>query len=236
MLLDICGKPMIQWVQERAKQAQALVDVVVATDDRRIADTVSSYGGRAIMTRDDHATGTDRLAEAAGKLGADIIVNVQGDEPFVRPDMIDMLVDALVANRDIKMSTLMSRIAAEEELDDPSTVKVVVDLDGNALYFSRSRIPFNRSSRDEDRSGVYKHLGLYGYRRDFLLEYARMPQTPLQRSEQLEQLKVLEHGHRIRVCLTEYESIGVDTERDLERARAMMAAELGRRNGGEARS
>jgi 3-deoxy-manno-octulosonate cytidylyltransferase (CMP-KDO synthetase) len=221
-LLDICGKPMVQWVYERARQAEWLAEVFVATDDARIHDCVVGFGGRAVMTRAAHPTGTDRLAEAAAGIEADIVVNIQGDEPFVKPAMLDALVGALAEAPDIPMSTLMSRIEAEEELDDPSTVKVVVDRAGCALYFSRSRIPCNRAVRDEDRHPVYKHLGLYAYRKPFLLEYAAMPRTPLQRAEELEQLKVLENGYRIRVIETAFESIGVDTERDLERARVMM--------------
>jgi 3-deoxy-manno-octulosonate cytidylyltransferase (CMP-KDO synthetase) len=171
------------------------------------------------------------LAEAAGSLDAQVIVNIQGDEPFVNPQMLDALVTALVEDAEASMSTLMSRIRAEEELDDPATVKVVVDRQGRALYFSRSRIPFNRAPSDEDRSPVYKHLGLYAYHRDFLLLYASLPPTSLQRAEQLEQLRALEHGYRIRVVETPFESIGVDTERDLERARALMRQELERGGG-----
>jgi 3-deoxy-manno-octulosonate cytidylyltransferase (CMP-KDO synthetase) len=221
-LADICGKPMIQWVYERARQADRLAEVFVATDDARIHACVEGFGGRAVMTRPDHPTGTDRLAEAAAGIDADVVVNIQGDEPFVKPEMLDALVEALAGAPDIQMSTLMSRIEAAEELDDPSTVKVVVDRLGCALYFSRSRIPYNRAARDEDRHPVYKHLGLYAYRKAFLLQYAAMERTPLQRAEELEQLKVLENGYRIRVVETALESIGVDTERDLERARALM--------------
>jgi len=216
---------MIQWVQEGACATGVLDRVIVATDDDRIARTVRSYGGEVALTRADHPTGTDRIAEVAAGIDADVVVNIQGDEPFVAADMIRQLVDPFDADPELAMTTLRAPVTPEE-LHDPSTVKVVVDRRGYALYFSRATIPHQRSGALEDLCPVWKHLGLYGYRRDFLLRYPSLPQTPLQRAEQLEQLRALEHGYRVWVGFTEHESIGVDTERDLERARELMARRL----------
>ncbi len=222
---------MIQWVQEGACATGVLDRVIVATDDERIARVVRSYGGEVVLTRPDHPTGTDRIAEVAADIDLDVVVNIQGDEPFIEADMIRQLVEPFGADAQLAMTTLRAPIAPEE-LHDPSTVKVVVDQRGYALYFSRATIPHQRSESPEDRCPVWKHLGLYGYRRDFLLRYPSLPQTPLQRAEQLEQLRALENGYRIWVGLTQHESIGVDTESDLRRARELMArrlAEEGRR-------
>ena len=197
-LREIAGKPMIVRVYERAVRAKLVQDVVVATDDERIRAAVEEHGGRAVMTRTDHATGTDRLAEVAEKMqDYDLIINVQGDEPLIDPAVIDALVEPFLAD--------------EEEMANPNNVKVITDLTGNALYFSRARIPYARNAGAK----VYKHIGIYAYRRDFLLDYARMEQTPLELSESLEQLRALENGHTIRVIETDAVFIGVDTEDDL---------------------
>ena len=223
-LRTILGKPMIQRVCERCRGAAVLDALHVATDDARIAETVRAFGGRAIMTRADHPSGTDRLAEAAQGLAADIVVNIQGDQPFIDPEMIAEAVQPLADDPALRMSTLMHPIEREEDLADPSVVKVVTDLAGNALYFSRSLIPYPRQQLGQ---AVFEHVGLYVYRREFLLELARLPPTPLERVESLEQLRVLEHGYGIRVVETRcrdnaFSGFSVDTEADLARAEAML--------------
>ena len=211
-LRDIAGKPMIVRVYERAVQAKRVQDVVVATDDERIRTAVEEHGGRAVMTRTDHATGTDRLAEVAEKMtDYDLIINVQGDEPLIDPTVIDALVEPFLADARLSMATAKTLLTDEEEIANPNNVKVITDHAGNALYFSRARIPYARN----EGANVYKHIGIYAYRRDFLLSYARMAQTPLERSESLEQLRALENGHRIHVIETDAVFIGVDTEEDL---------------------
>ena len=211
-LRDIAGKPMIVRVYERALQARLVQDVVVATDDERIRTVVEAHGGHAVMTRADHATGTDRLAEVAARMtDYDLIINVQGDEPLIEPSVIDALVEPFLADDRLAMATAKTEITDEEEQENPNNVKVITDKSGNALYFSRARIPYARVPGAK----VYKHIGIYAYRRDFLLAYARMAQTPLELSESLEQLRALENGYRIRVVETDAVFIGVDTEEDL---------------------
>jgi len=225
-LADIGGKPMIQHVYERTCKASLVSRVIVATDDARIAEAVRQIGGEAVMTSTDHETGTDRLAEVAGGLDTEIIVNVQGDEPLISPQMIDQAIEPFLNDPTLKMGTLKTRIKSLHDFLSPNVVKVVTGADGCALYFSRSPLPFFRDKWQDlkDESFVsgkllcYKHVGLYVYRRDFLLEYAAMPQTFLEISEKLEQLRVIENGIRIRVVETEFESIGVDTPDDLAKA------------------
>lgn len=224
-LADILGKPMVQHVYERAAQAALVSDVIIATDDERIAAVVHAFGGKVQMTSKEHETGTDRLAEVAARLDSELIVNVQGDEPMIDPAMIDAAIRPLLDDASIEMGTLKSRITRREDYLNPNVVKVVTDGRGFALYFSRSPLPYFRdladrlADRDFSGGGVlsYKHVGLYVYRRDFLLRYSRMPQTPLEHGEKLEQLRALENGHRIVVVETEFESIGVDTPEDLEK-------------------
>ena len=211
-LREIAGKPMIVRVYERALQARFVQDVVVATDDERIRTGVEAHGGHAVMTGADHATGTDRLAEVAARMtDYDLIINVQGDEPLIEPSVIDALVEPFLADDRLAMATAKTEITDEEEQENPNNVKVITDKSGNALYFSRARIPYARVPGAK----VYKHIGIYAYRRDFLLAYARMAQTPLELSESLEQLRALENGYRIRVVETDAVFIGVDTEEDL---------------------
>lgn len=225
-LAELGGKPMIQHVYERTAQAKLVSRVIVATDDSRIADAVNMIGGEAIMTSTSHETGTDRLAEVAQGLDADIIVNVQGDEPLICPTMIDQAIEPFLSDSSILMGTLKSRIKCLHDFLSPNVVKVVTDNVGNALYFSRSPLPFFRDKwkdlKDESfASGkllCYKHVGLYVYRRDFLLRFAAMSPTFLEVSEKLEQLRAIENGIRIRVVETEFESIGVDTPDDLVKA------------------
>lgn len=204
---------MFQHVYERACQAQYLSEVIIATDDERIFSAARDFGSKARMTRSDHLSGSDRAAEVAASDSAAYIVNIQGDEPMIDPAAIDAAVLALVNESGAPMSTLAKRIEQQRDIDDPNTVKVVTDLRGYALYFSRSPIPYVRG----DRPPYFKHIGLYAYRREFLLGYSAMPVGPLERAEKLEQLRALENGHSIRVAETEYESVGVDTPEDLER-------------------
>ena len=224
-LAPIAGKSIIQHVFERASRSGYLTRLLIATDDERIYAEARRFGADARMTRDDHPSGTDRAAEVASAETADLIVNIQGDEPLIEPQAIDAAVLALVDDPHIPMGTLMKRIEDRRELSDPNVVKVVTDRFGNALYFSRSTIPHHR-----DRGAAhYKHIGLYVYRRDFLLGYSRMPVGPLERVERLEQLRALENGHPIRVVQTEYESLGVDTPEDLERVSKLFKALLERK-------
>ena len=208
---------MLEHVFERASRARYLTHVVVATDDERIAEEARRFGAPVRMTRADHASGTDRVAEVASADSAEIVVNIQGDEPLIDPGAIDAATLALLddPDPDVSMATLMKRIEDPTELADPNVVKVVTDRAGYALYFSRAAIPYARDGGPA--ATTYKHIGLYVYRRDFLLSYSGLPAGPLERVERLEQLRALENGHKIRVVETEYESLGVDTPADLER-------------------
>jgi 3-deoxy-manno-octulosonate cytidylyltransferase (CMP-KDO synthetase) len=224
-LAPIAGIPMLRRVWEGAREATALREVIVATDDLRIAEACRSFGAAVAMTRSDHPTGTDRLAEVAAGLDDAIVVNVQGDEPLVEGRAIDAMVEALLADPSAPMSTVVHD-ADPDALDDPNRVKVVLDRQGNALYFSRSRIP---ALRDPARAPRYwQHAGLYAYRRDFLLEFVKLAPTPAERAEQLEQLRALENGHRIRCAVVEgWHGIPVDVPADVARVEARLR-ELGR--------
>ena len=219
---------MIEHVYRRAADARGVDAVVVATDDHRIAAAVQRFGGVARMTSSAHRTGTDRIAEIARELACDILVNVQGDLPLVEPGMIQQVVEALTFDRTVRMSTVCRRIDGPDDYANPNVVKVVVDRAGDALYFSRSPLPYFRQGPPESGphalTVAFKHIGMYGYRRDFLLELAALPQTPLEKAESLEQLRALEHGIRIRTVETQYDSIEVDTPEDLERVRRLVAA------------
>ncbi|MFQ5900720.1 MAG: 3-deoxy-manno-octulosonate cytidylyltransferase [Thermodesulfobacteriota bacterium] len=213
-LVPINGMPMIQHVYERVRRCPLIEKAIVATDDERIIEAVRGFGGEAVLTSLLHKTGTDRLAEAADDLDVDIIVNVQGDEPLIEPEMLSQAIAPLLDAPDIPMSTLKVEMHDREDIRNPNIVKVVTDTDGYALYFSRLPIPF---LRDSDRETAYfKHIGLYVYRKEFLLKFAGLQPTPLEGAEGLEQLRALEHGFRIKVVLTEYDTIGVDTPSDLK--------------------
>jgi 3-deoxy-manno-octulosonate cytidylyltransferase (CMP-KDO synthetase) len=219
-LLRQTGKYLVQHVYERACQARCAGTVIVATDDPRIVAAVESFGGWVVLTRRDHPSGTDRVAEAAGQLDADVIVNLQGDEPLIDPASIDLLVGRLVADPDAAMATLAVPLAALEQWHNPNCVKVVCDAAGRALYFSRSPIPFVRDGRP-DFAGrpprFLQHLGIYAYRRHFLLQLAQMPPEPLEQLEKLEQLRVLARGRTIQVGLVDRAGPGVDTYEDYQR-------------------
>lgn len=224
-LVDIHGKPMIQHVYERSKMASCLDRLIVATDDVRILEAVTGFGGECVLTRSDHASGTDRLAEAGALCGvapSDVVVNIQGDEPLVYPLMIEVLVAALLENVDKPMATLAYFSQDEREYLDPNVVKVVVDGSWKALYFSRSPIPHRRDATGSPLRFL-KHLGFYAYRLSFLKEFTLLPPSPLEQSEKLEQLRALEQGHPIQVALSPVESMGIDTPEDLERIRKTMA-------------
>jgi len=228
-LATLLGKPMIQWVYERTCTSSLVDRVIVATDDERIAAAVRGFGGEVAMTSPDHPTGTDRLAEVAAGLESELIVNVQGDEPLIEPGMIDQAVAPLRQDAAIRMGTLKTAVTSCEEFLNPNVVKVVCDRDDFALYFSRAPIPCPRDLLDDlpARFGqvrAWKHIGLYVYRREFLLRYPQLPATPLENLEKLEQLRALEHGVRIKAVTTAAASQGVDTPEDLERVAAQMQA------------
>ncbi|MCP4403166.1 MAG: 3-deoxy-manno-octulosonate cytidylyltransferase [bacterium] len=220
-LVDLHGKPMIQRVYENVMKAEVLDDVLVATDDRRIIEAVEHFGGKAVMTSQDHTTGTDRIAEVAKSLDAQVAINVQGDEPFISPTMIDEVAAPLLEDRDIPMCTLMHKIT-EEDFQNPNVVKVVTDSSGFALYFSRSLIPYPRHTEGHQ---AFEHIGIYGYQKDFLLKLTQLAPTPLEKTEALEQLRVIENGFKIKVISTtapDYIPLSIDTKEDLERARALI--------------
>ncbi|HBL25105.1 MAG: 3-deoxy-manno-octulosonate cytidylyltransferase [Syntrophorhabdaceae bacterium] len=218
-LLEIAGKPLIRLVYERAGESRLKDRIIVATDDERIAEAVSSFGAEAVMTSPSCRSGTDRVFEAIKEMEADIIINLQGDEPFIRPDMADLLF-SVMEKEDLDMATLCCPIANDKEYHDPNTVKVVLDRHGFALYFSRSPIPYLRNS--SNRPLLYKHIGIYAFKRDFLERFVAMPKSRLEEMESLEQLRVLENGFRIRVLTTHYDGFGIDTLADLERARLVL--------------
>ena len=223
----IAGKPMIQRVYEQAKKAKRPAEVIVATDDKRVYDTLA-FGGSVCMTREDHPNGTSRLAEVAEKYpDADVIVNVQGDEPMIPPEIIDRLAEAFQTEPGLQMATMKTLMQESEYGDpsavkvitdkndgDPSAVKVITDKNGYALYFSRSLIPYPRNKTELFK--VYKHVGIYAYTRTFLMQYAAMASTPLEQVESLEQLRVLENGYKIKVLESDFRGIGVDTQEDLD--------------------
>ena len=227
-LATLLGKPMIQHTYERASRARCLTDVFVVTDDRRIADAVHRFGGEPIMTSPDHPSGTDRLAEAVQVLDTDVVVNIQGDEPLITPGAIETVVEPLIEDPSVPMTTLAHRITRAEDLYNPHMGKVVFDQRGLALYFSRSPLPWPGEDMDEEslrNHRYYNTVGLYGYRRDFLLTFAALNPTPLEKIERLEQLRALEHGYRIMVRQTDYAPLGVDVPEDMAKAESRLAAE-----------
>lgn len=220
-LKDIGGKPMIHHVYERARQARLLDEVIVATDDERIVDAVELFGGIAVMTSVEHPNGTSRAAEVVKNMDVELIINIQGDEPLIKAEMIDELAEAMIRDESLYTATLCYQIY-EEKFSDPNVVKVVCDRNGFALYFSRSLIPFPRY---KENHRVYEHIGIYAYKKPFLLKYCELEDTPLSKTESLEQLKVLENGFKMMVIETQfsYEALSIDTEQDLEVARSIIA-------------
>jgi 3-deoxy-manno-octulosonate cytidylyltransferase (CMP-KDO synthetase) len=228
VLADIGGKPLVWHVYERTRRAQLVSETVVATDGDAVAEALRPLGVPVVLTRADHASGTDRAAEVARGSDAEIVINVQGDEPLIDPGTIDATLRPLIADPSVPMATARRRITDPERIGNPNVVKVVCDPNGRALYFSRSPIPYIRDAADRGAASqcYWQHIGLYAYRRDFLLGYAGMASTPLERLEKLEQLRVLENGYPIAVVETDYESIGVDTPEDLERVLAHLRGTL----------
>jgi 3-deoxy-manno-octulosonate cytidylyltransferase (CMP-KDO synthetase) len=229
---DILGKPMVQWVSEQVQKSNLVNDVVIATDDKRIYDVVLQFGGNAVMTLPNHQSGTDRAAEVAKKFDCDIVVNVQGDEPLIPPENIDLVIKPLLNSTELQVSTLMIGIINQKEMFDPNICKVVVDKEGYALYFTRAPIPYNRDSSIVDNMPIienvllqtlgYKHIGIYAYRKSFLLKISKLKVSRLEFLEKLEQLRILEYGYSIMVTETTLNSIGVDRPEDLVSVETVM--------------
>lgn len=216
-LIDIAGKPMIRWVYESALRAQWIDRVIVATDNRQILETVANFGGEAELTSSHHLSGTDRIAEVAAHLPCDLVVNLQGDEPLMQPHLIDKVVKVVMDNQEVYMASAQSPIKQVEDLMNPNVVKVVSDCDGYALYFSRSPIPYCSPGGGNEHSSIgFRHIGLYVYKKEFLMKFVTLDPSPLEKLERLEQLRALENGYRIKLVYTEYDSLGVDTPKDVE--------------------
>ena len=222
ILRSIAGKPMIQHVWERAKQAKKIEDVVVATDDDRILQCVEGFGGRAVMTRADHPNGTSRIAEVTERFGHEIVINIQGDQPLVDPQALEEMVGSFEKAKDLEVLTLAVRMTDRASYENPNVVKVVCDAQGDALYFSRATIPFVQGAQHCAFSFL-KHLGVYGYRKDFLLKFVAWQPGILENIEKLEQLRILERGRSIRVIETTYDFISVDTEEDLREVESRLS-------------
>ncbi len=220
-LANIAGKPMIQWVYEQTKKVEAIKEVYVATDDKRIFACVTSFGGKAIMTG-ECSCGTDRIYEACKNLDADIVVNVQGDEPMIKPQMIEEVLSAF-DDENVVMATLKKCINDQNDIDNPNVVKVITDINNNAIYFSRYPIPYMRNEFEEYK--VFKHIGMYAYKKEFLETFVNLPKSFLEKAESLEQLRCLENGFRIRVMETELETIGVDTPEQMKAVEEYMLKE-----------
>jgi 3-deoxy-manno-octulosonate cytidylyltransferase (CMP-KDO synthetase) len=231
VLADILGKPMIQHVWERAKQAFLLDDLIIACDDERVADVAREFGAKVALTAKGHASGTDRITEVINPLDVKVVINIQGDEPLIHPTMIDNVARALLDDESISIATIMQKIEDPSLINDPNVVKVVVDRNNFALYFSRAGIPFCAANSEVKSPVYYKHIGLYGYTKDFLFTYRNLPVSSLEKIELLEQLRVLEEGFRIKVIETSYDTIGVDTPEDLEKVKAYLKKENGARPG-----
>jgi 3-deoxy-manno-octulosonate cytidylyltransferase (CMP-KDO synthetase) len=222
-LADLCGKPMIQHVYERVAKAQAVPYVAVATDNERIFTAVKKFGGNAVMTATTHRSGTDRISEAVNSLNlsADaIVVNIQGDQPIFEPVQVDEVIQPLIDDPAVVMSTLIYKIILDEEISHPHAVKVVFDSENNALYFSRATIPYVRDKKL--KTDYYKHHGIYAYRRDFLDTFTKLPEGKLEKLEALEQLRALEYGYKIKIVITPYDSVEVDNQQELERVRRIL--------------
>lgn len=225
VLADLCGKPMIQHIWERAKQARVLEDLIVATDDERIAEAVKKFGGKAVLTAKEHKSGTDRLMEAVFPIETKIVINIQADEPLIQPSQIDILADSLMSDKEVYMATLAKKIENRDDIENPNIVKVITDRNGYAIYFSRSVIPYPRESRE---AVYYKHIGLYAYAKDFLFTYVNLRDSMLEKAEGLEQLRAIENGYRIKVVQTNQDTIGVDTPEDLAKAECVLKGQLSR--------
>jgi len=230
ILAEIAGKPLIQHVWERAKEAHTLEDIIIATDSERVIKAAESFGGKAVYTSKDQPSGSDRIAEVVNPIDVEVIVNIQGDEPLIHYSMIDSLARTLLEDKKIPMATIVKKITDKRDLENPNVVKVVTDKDNYALYFSRYPIPYFRTEEPPQSPGLgpqsrglgrfvfYKHIGIYAYTKDFLFTYTNLPKSPLEEAEKLEQLRALENGYRIKTIETEFDTVGVDTPEDLKKA------------------
>lgn len=232
VLADLNGKPMIQHVWERVKRAHSVGEVIIAVDKDKVQKAVEAFGARAVFTSPEQPSGTDRIAEVMADVDADVVINVQADEPLIHPLMIDELASVFEYEKEVQMATLIKRIHKKEDIVNPNVVKVVVDRKGDALYFSRSPIPYIRGKMTEAQTNpevmqdiserYFKHVGMYAYTKEFLFTFKNLPKSILETEECLEQLRALEHGYRIRTIETRYETIGVDTPEDLERVKEIL--------------
>ena len=227
VLKDLCGKPVIQHVYERAKKARQLDDLIIAADDERIIQVVKGFKGKVIHTSRSHSTGTDRLTEVVNEMDVRVVVNIQGDEPLVNPMMIDDLVGAMKEDKALAMATVVKKSYSTEEFRSPDVVKAILDQNRYAVYFSRSPIPTLLTPDEKEGRYFYKHIGLYAYTKDFLFTFKKLPASYLETQERLEQLRAIEHGYRIKVIETEFETIGIDTPEDLEFAKTVLQKGLG---------
>ena len=224
VIKDLCGKPVIQHVYERAKKAKTLDDLIIATDDDRIIKEVEKFGGKVVFTSKSHSTGTDRLTEVVNALDVKIVVNIQGDEPLINPMVIDDLVRAMQDDSTISMATVVKKSRSEEEFNSPDVVKAILDQNNFVLYFSRQPIPtFLKPGPDENY--FFKHIGIYAYNKDFLFTFKKLPASYLEIHERLEQLRALESGYKIKAIETKFETVGVDTPEDLVLARELLQKE-----------
>jgi 3-deoxy-manno-octulosonate cytidylyltransferase (CMP-KDO synthetase) len=219
-LLKLGGKTIIELVYLNSLKSKYLDSIYVATDDERIFNAVEKFGGNAIMTSIRHKSGTERIIEASKNINCEIIVNIQGDEPFINPKTIDKIINCLIQEKKINIATAATRIISDKDINDPNTVKVVFDKNNNALYFSRAQIPYYRNS--SSKKIYYKHIGLYGYRKSFLLNYNKLEESNLERMESLEQLKFLENGEKIKVIITKSDSLSIDTIEDYKKAKSII--------------
>jgi len=222
VLADIMGKPMLQHVWERAKQSRMLDDLIIACDNELILKAASEFGAKAVMTSKEHACGTDRITEVVNPLDVKVIINIQGDEPLIHPMMIDSVARALLEDSSVNMATMMKKIEDSIQVFDPNVVKVVVDRNNFALYFSRAPIPFLAPNAEIEQVTYYKHIGLYAYTKDFLFTYKNLPSSNLEKTEKLEQLRVLSEGFKIKMIETTFDTVGVDTLEDLEKVKEQL--------------
>lgn len=227
VLADILGKPMVRHVWERARQSMLLDDLIIACDNERVASVAKGFGAKVVLTAKGHHCGTDRIIEVVNPLDVRIVINIQSDEPLIHPMMIDAVAQALLDDSSVSMATIIKRIEGPKDLEDPNVVKAVVDKNNFALYFSRAPIPYFVKESQSAPAVYYKHIGLYGYTKDFLFIYKNLPASNLERAESLEQLRVLEEGFRIKAIETKYDTIGVDTPQDLEKVKQYLQKEPG---------
>ncbi|MFH1269451.1 MAG: 3-deoxy-manno-octulosonate cytidylyltransferase [Candidatus Omnitrophota bacterium] len=225
VLADILGKPMVQHVWERARQSRLLDDLIIACDDENVSGVAKDFGAKVVMTVKGHASGTDRIIEVINPLDVKVVINIQADEPLIHPSMIDAVAQALLDDDKVSMATIARKIDDAADLNAPNVVKVVLDKNNFALYFSRSAIPYRAKESEISSPVYYKHIGLYAYTKDFLFTYKNLPVSSLEKTERLEQLRVLEEGFRIKVIETKYDTIGVDTPGDLERVKLRLQEE-----------